>query len=300
MPLLVFALLCLFWGFSWVAIKLTLEGIPPFAGAGLRFLIALPILVLFVLVRRRSFSVPGNQLLVIAATGILVYGFDYGLIYWGEQYISAGLTALFFASFPFFTGILSHFVFRSEDYRASIYVGLAVGFAGMFVVFYDEMLQARFDPMIMLAVGAIILGALSAALGTVLVKVHLSDTPPVLLTFYQLLIGSPLLISLGWLRSEFAVIEWSWRAVFGLLYLGILASAVSFVLYYWLLKRTSAVTVSSMIYVTPLVALFFDWLVYGRVLTATQLIGTGMILTGISISELPRYRRPEIPPASGP
>jgi drug/metabolite transporter (DMT)-like permease len=44
---LVFVLLCLIWGFSWVAIKFSLEGIPPFLGAGLRFLIAVPLLYVY-------------------------------------------------------------------------------------------------------------------------------------------------------------------------------------------------------------------------------------------------------------
>ena len=103
MRILVFILLCLIWGFSWVAIRISLEGIPPFLGAGLRFLIAVPLLLLYLRFRGIPLAVPRQVCGLVLFTAVLIYGIDYGLVYWSEQYLSAGVTAILFATFPFFT-----------------------------------------------------------------------------------------------------------------------------------------------------------------------------------------------------
>lgn len=65
--------LCLIWGFSWVAIKFSLEGIPRFLGAGLRFLVAVPLLYLYLRIRRIPLVIPGQVYALVFITEVLIY-----------------------------------------------------------------------------------------------------------------------------------------------------------------------------------------------------------------------------------
>jgi drug/metabolite transporter (DMT)-like permease len=299
---LAFCLLCLIWGFSWVAIKLTLEGVPPFLGAAVRFLVAIPLLAAYARFRSIPLRMPASTWRMVTITAILIYGLDYGLIYWAEQYLSAGVTAIFFATFPIFTGIFAYLMIRSERHGALVFLGLIVGFAGVFVIFSDELGKSASHPLLLPATIAVVAAAASAALATVLIKRHLMGMHPAVITLAQLLVGSALLLVLAVVSGEGGRIEVTGRALAGILYLGIVASALAFTLYYWLLGRGSAITVSTMIFITPVVALYGDWLVYAEPIRERVILGMGLIFAGIGLAELPKYRehlcrrRPGRPP----
>jgi drug/metabolite transporter (DMT)-like permease len=283
-------LLCFIWGFSWVAIKISLEGIPPFLGAGLRFLIAVPLLYSYLRLRRISIKVPRRVYSLVAITAILIYGVDYGLVYWSEQYISAGVTAILFATFPFFTGIFSHFVVKSETLGTNIYVGLFLGFLGVLATFYEELFAASPEGRVFWATLAVIISAMAGALATVLTKKHLTSLNTGSLALNQTVLGGILLLLIALIRSEFGEATWSPVSLFGLAYLGAVASALAFTLFYWLLQRMSAVTLASMIYILPIVAVICEWVIYGEVITLNAVIGMVLIFVGIAIAELPKYR----------
>ena len=91
---LVWLVLCGIWGSTWLFIKLGLEDLPPITFAGIRFVISCAIIV--VLIRARNISLPGRSRdwLLLAITGVLSFSLNYGLVFWGEQYISSGLAAV--------------------------------------------------------------------------------------------------------------------------------------------------------------------------------------------------------------
>ncbi len=290
MLLLAFALLCTFWGASWVAIKFSLMGFPPFLGAGLRFLLAMGFL--FVYSRLRSFrlTVPRAAIPLLLLTGLMVYFLDYGLIYWAEQYLSAGVTAIFFSTFPLFVGVFANALFRSDPFRLNVYAGLLVSFAGIVVIFGGELTTTRFENVQLLASVAVLVGAASGAAASLLVKTRLAGIDPVSLSYYQMLLGTPGLLLLGTARGEWTEMRWDWAAVLAVVYLGLAASALAFVLYYWLLQRISAVTLSLVVYFTPLVAILFDWLLLGEVPSRETIGGALLILSGVLLSQFHQYR----------
>ena len=99
MQLFSFVILCLIWGTTWLAIKYSLEGLPPFLGAAFRFIIASLALFVFILFKKISLRIDKKDIKYLLITAFLMYVFDYGLIFWGEQYINAGVAAIFFSTF---------------------------------------------------------------------------------------------------------------------------------------------------------------------------------------------------------
>ncbi|MCP5050835.1 MAG: EamA family transporter, partial [bacterium] len=95
--------LCIAWGTSFVAIKVTLEGFPPLFGAAARFLSAVVMLYIYIKWKRIPLRLTTREFRILLFTAFLIYAGDYGLIYWGEQYLSAGVASIFFAPFTMFT-----------------------------------------------------------------------------------------------------------------------------------------------------------------------------------------------------
>lgn len=291
LTLAIVAFLCTVWGTTWIAIKYSLEGIPPFLGAMARFCVALAILFVFARLKGISLALPGRHFKYVFWSALLLYLFDYGLIYWGEQYLYAGVTAVFFATFPLFTGLVSNFIFKNEAFRWGKFAGLLLAFAGIAVIFYDQLLATDFSGMVAWASLGIIAGAFGGAVSLVMVKKYLSNVQSVSLTLHQMVWGVIILGITGLLRGEASNIHLTVRSGLAVVYLGAFGSALAFVLYYSLLKKMSAITVSSIVYVTPVIAILVGWLLLDETITLRIALGTLVIFGGIAISQLPEYRK---------
>jgi drug/metabolite transporter (DMT)-like permease len=215
-----------------------------------------------------------------------MYTFDYGLIYWGEQYLSAGITAIFFATFPIFTGLWATFLFRNEQYNRNKFLGLTLSFIGIIFVFYDQLTLTNFNRMVILASSAIIFGSAGGAMSVVIVKKYLSKINPISLTLNQMIYGVLSLFMLSILFENYSEIQLNVRVWAAVVYLGLMGSAVAFALYYWLLQELSAITLSLIIYITPIVALLVDYLVFGEIIQAKAILGTIIIFSGIALTQL--------------
>ncbi len=285
-----FAFLSLLWGTTWLAIKFSLQGFPPFFGACLRFGLATFILYLYMKWKKIPIKVTKREFWLLLLTAFLIYFIDYGFIYWGEQYLNAGVTAIFFATFPLFTAIFANFLFKSEGFSWNKLSGLLLGFFGIFIVFYDQLVRTQFNNKILMASIAIIISAASGALSTVMIKKFLSHMNTFTLTIFQLIWGTLFLGIYSTLGEDLSQVSFTFKAVTAVVYLGILGSAVAFVVFYKLLQHMGAITLSLIIYITPLVAVFVDYLFFGEFLSLRALIGTCTIFTGIWITQLTKDR----------
>src|SRR3954469_23239381 len=130
-PRLVWLLLCLIWGSTWLFIKLGLEDLPPISFAGLRFLIAAIVLIVIVRVRKLTLPSTRSEWLLLAGTGILTFGLNYGLLFWGEQRVSSGLAAVLHTIIPVFGLALAHYYLPNERMTWSKVSGVLLGIAGV-------------------------------------------------------------------------------------------------------------------------------------------------------------------------
>lgn len=287
--------LCLVWGSTWVAIKMTLEGFPPLLGAAARFTAATIVLFIYLKMKRLSLKTTAREFRLLLATAFLMYVMDYGMIYWGEQYLSAGVTAILFSTFAIFTALQSNFLFKNEAFSPKRFIGLLIGFSGVVLVFYDQVVSTHFDLMVILASLAILVSAVSAAMSTVIVKKYLPRMNAIQITFHQLAWGTVFLGILGLALEDPSSIHLSTRALTSVLYMGIVASAAAFVLYYNLLSQMSAISLSLIIYIIPVVALLSDYFFFGELLSIRSLIGMIVIFSGIWMSRERGARKNKLP-----
>jgi len=136
---IVWLLLCCIWGSTWLFIKIGLRDLPPISFAAIRFLIAVIILAAIILVRRLALPRSSKDWWLLAGTGALAFSLNYGLIFWGEQYISSGLAALLQATIPAFGLVIAHIHLPAERMTPLKFFGVILGIAGVGVIFSNQL-----------------------------------------------------------------------------------------------------------------------------------------------------------------
>lgn len=222
--LFVFLLLCVIWGTTWLFIKVGLRDLPPLTFAGVRFVIAAT--VLFAVNRLRGVPLTprtkGDWLLLMG-TGVLTFSINYGLLFWGEQYISSGLASLLQATIPAFGLVIAHWYLPGERLSWPKVFGVALGLAGVGVIFLDQLTLA--GALALWGSAAVVLGALSVAWSNVLIKARLGGLDPSTMAGWQMTFGlAPLLIYGIAFEGNPLALHWTRSAVFSLFYLAFVGS----------------------------------------------------------------------------
>lgn len=289
-PSLVFAALCLIWGSTWLGIKIGLDFLPPFTFAGLRFVAAT--IVLFFLAKLLHARAPHGRSswYLMIFLGIFQLTIPYGLVFWGEQYISSGLAAILFATLTFFVVIFAHFLANEKLTQLKI-GGIAASFAGLVVIFWRDVAIQNF------AIGTTFLGSIavvgstaSAALADVVAKRYAGKIDPSANVLVQSAICTLSLLTLGLLTESTIPMHFTILAIGTILYLGIFGSALAFVGLYWLLTQTTATNTSLLAFFTPILALLLGWLVLGETPDPSIGMGTVLILGGVYLTLKPSGR----------
>ena len=111
--LVIFSLLCLAWGSTWGVIRLGLKSLTPFISVGLRFTLASILILIVMKFRNVKIQMDKVALRLYFIMGFGSFVIPFGLVYWAEQFVPSGLSAVLFAVYPFFSAIASGFVFSN-------------------------------------------------------------------------------------------------------------------------------------------------------------------------------------------
>ncbi len=279
----VFAILTLIWGTTWAAIRIGLEGIPPFTGVAVRFGIAAIVLLIAARVRGvRLGALPGERWLWVA-NALLAFCLSYGVVYWCEQWVPSGLASVLFSAFPLFVAVLSHFMLPEERLTLRGAVGVLLGFAGVAVIFSQD-LSLLGGPQVALASVVFLLSPLAAAISQVVIKRWGRGIHPFSLTAVPMAITAVVMGGVAFLTEREARFTFDAASIGTLLYLALAGSAVTFSLLYWLLARLSATRVSLVAYTIPVVAVCVGAIFLGEAITPRIIAGAVMVLLGVFLA----------------
>jgi drug/metabolite transporter (DMT)-like permease len=286
---LVWLVLCGIWGSTWLFIKLGLADLPPFTFAGVRFVIALAIVLSIIRIRGLGLPRARADWILLAVTGILSFGFNYGLVFWGEQYITSGLAALLQATTPAFGLVFAHFNLPGERLSWARIGGVVLGVCGVAVVFSNQL--AVSGRQALAGCVALILSSIFVAYSNVLVKKHGKNLNPAIMAAGQMFFGLLLLLAVGIpLEGNPFRFHWTPMAVMALLYLAVVGSVIAFLLYYWLVLNMDVTKSMLIALVTPVVAVLLGMIVLNEEFGWRTLAGGAMIMLGIAFIVLKRNR----------
>src|SRR2546427_6085496 len=131
-----FAMLGVIGGSPWLAIRIGLQGAPPFLAATLRFLLASITLAVLAIVFRSKWPQNRTEWALVGFVGLVLFTADYGLIYWGENNgVLSGLSAILFATFPLQTALVANAFLKAERFTVQKLLGIGVGFGGVVLIF---------------------------------------------------------------------------------------------------------------------------------------------------------------------
>lgn len=277
------AALVLIWGSTWAAIRVSLEGIPPLTGVVLRFSLACLLLLALAPVFRIRLGATAVERRLWWINAVLTFTVSYGLVYWAEQWVPSGLAAVIFATFPLFVALLAHFFLPGERLRTASFLGVLLGFVGV-AVLYSEDLGALVGPRAGFAAKVMLIAPVASAFANVAVKRWGSGVPPLSVSGVSMGLGALLVVPFAWIGERGKEITFGTRPVLAVIYLAVVGSAFAFTIYYWLLRRLPATSLSLINYATPVVAVLIGTLWLGEPFTLRILLGAGLIVAGVAIA----------------
>ncbi|MFQ5552416.1 MAG: EamA family transporter [Thermoplasmata archaeon] len=279
----IYALLSIVWGSTWLAIKVGLEGAPPLLAASLRFFLAAAILLPLTVLIRAPWPRGRVEWSVVAFVGVVLFVFDYALIYWAQSVgLDSALAAILFATMPFQTALMAHALVPKERLTGIKILGISMGFAGVFLIFGGGVTGAA--SVGLLAMLAVVLSAACASAASVAVKRWGPNANPYSWNAVAMAIGAVglLILSLG---AGEPLIAPGWpQGVLSILYLAVFGTVVAFVGYVRLLRTFPVTTMSLIAFITPVVAVFLGLVVAGESLAPLVGIGAGITLAGVFVS----------------
>jgi drug/metabolite transporter (DMT)-like permease len=270
---------CLLWSSTFAFIRLGLQELPPFTFAWLRLAIAVAVLAPIAIAGGHWRSLIGRDVVTVCGTGVLLLGVNYGLVFWGAQFVPSGLVAILLSGTPVLALGFGWFL-GSEGVTARKLLALTLGILGVIVIFGAE---ARASGQAALLGGVAVFGAsICVAFAYVWLKTHGHHLSPTAVTALQSLAGLLPLAGLGLaIEGTPAIARWSAPAWVALLYLALVASVLAFWLNYWLLQRMDASAMLMMGVAEVPIAVALGALVFGERMPTGTLLGGACVLVAV-------------------
>jgi drug/metabolite transporter (DMT)-like permease len=285
-----------FWGMTYLAMRVAVEDIPPYIMAGSRFVLAGA--VLYAWARRRGEGPPTREQWRAAAIigAFLLLGGN-ASVAWAEQWVPSGLAALLIGVMPIWMVSLE---WLRNGSRPSLQVlaGLLLGALGVGLLVLPQGGGKGVD---LLGAAVLILAAASWAWGSVISRSAPLPRTPFLATSMEMIAGGLACVVVATLAGElwdFRLPEVSARAALAWLFLVVFGSLVAFTAYIWLLGATSIARAGTYAYVNPIVAVVLGWAILGEPITLRTVFAALVILLGVAMVNVEWRFRPEKKAAS--
>jgi len=276
-----YSLVVVIWSTTPITIKWSSEGVGHLFGVSLRMALGAIVSMLLVLVYYRKFPVNKIACKAYTASALALYG---GMlpVYWGAQYISSGLVSVIFGLSPIVTGYLAWRFIHEQGFSPVKLFGAMAGVVGLLFIFFED--SQTLDGYIY-GVLAVLLAVVLHAISVVWVKSIKIDMPPLTLVAGGLLFSMPLFMMTYIIYAppfpEYIPV----KAMWSIIYLGVVGSVIGFVCFYYLLRHLAASTVALITLITPVVALWIGYMFNGESISTNIYAGTLFVLLGLGLHQ---------------
>jgi drug/metabolite transporter (DMT)-like permease len=282
--LLAFSIIYFVWGSTFLAIRVGVREVPPFLLAGMRFVIAG--LALYAWMRAKGTPSPTRREWGAATfLALLIFVFDYGLLFWAERRVPSGIAAVMMATIPVFMALAEIFFLRTQRLTVRLGFALLVGLGGVAVLVGKSMSlgEAAVDST---GACALIFAAISWSIAASLSRKLPLPAAKAMSSGAQMLAGGILLLLSSALLGEFrgfrvqTVSRGAWLA---LAYLIVAGSIVGFTAYVWLIHHESPTKVGTYAYVNPVVAVIVGYFLGGEAIGLRTILGMLLVLVSVVV-----------------
>lgn len=269
----------LVWGSGYLASKTGMQYAAPLTFLSLRYAFGVLCLVPWLLLARPRWPSGPAEFLHVGVAGLLMHAVNLGGSHFAQYLgMSAGITALILATQPLFTAVIAHSVMR-ERLGALQWLGVALGLAGVMLVVWHKINVQAVTAGSLLAAG-ISLAAITA--GTLYQRSFCRAADLRSAAFIQFVLSLSLLAPLAWYVEGFGV-RWSWPLAVSVMFLVIGASILGVNALHLLMRRGHAAKVTSLFFLTPVVAVVLEWRMFGVVPGWLSVIGIAVTCAGVAL-----------------
>ncbi|MED1793486.1 EamA family transporter [Brevibacillus nitrificans] len=274
----------LFWGGTYLGMKIAIESIPPFIMAGVRFTLAGAFL--FLLSRLKGAELPSAaEWKGAGIVGALLLLGGNGIVAWAELRLPSAIASLLVATVPLWILVFNWVGGSRQKPSVGVMAGILVGLAGVavLVVHPGGSESKGVDTIGILA----LLGAsISWSFGSLYSRTAKLPASPLMSTALQMIIGGILLSMASLFLDDWTklhVTQISLRSWVALGYLILFGSILAYTAYIWLLKNAEPSLVSTYAFVNPIVAVFLGWLLADEQMTTQSWVAAAMIIAAVAI-----------------
>jgi drug/metabolite transporter (DMT)-like permease len=272
---------CFFWGTTYIAIRMSLEAIPPVVLVSGRFIVSGGLMLAGALAARARLP-RGRELWATALNGVVILGIGNTCLSVAELWIPSGMAALIITTSPFWMVGLDALVPGGSRLRMPTVAGILVGGAGAALLMAPQTLHARAGERLWAAFLVLQLANFCWCYGSLRQLRLPTKASPIVNGAVQQLAAGLACLPFAIFHSGPPVV-WQPRAFAAALYLVIFGSIVGYSAYVYALDHLPVALVSLYTYVNPVVAVFLGWLFYREPFGLVELAGMAVIFLGVAI-----------------
>ena len=277
--MIAFALmLAVLWGGNSVSIKIGLQGVPPLALAGFRFLLALVAVTAWSISQRVTIRLRRGELVPLILLGI-AFVLQIITLNVGTRFTSAARSTIMINFFPFFTALFAHYWVPGDRLSFIKIMGIGLAFCGIFITFAPALqLGAHSYP-----VGDLIVLISASLLGfrTVVTKRLIQSIHPYRLLIWLMIFSLPCFFGLSLLLEDQSNYAFSPAVIAAILYQGLIVAGFCFVCWTSILKKHSPSKLVVLSFATPISGIIFSHLLLADELGFSLITGATLVAFGI-------------------
>lgn len=273
---------CLIWGTTYLGIRVSLETVPPALMGGLRWTIAGVLLASYVFARGETLP-PPSRWGGIALLAFLLLGLGNGGVVFAEQWVPSGLAAVLVATSPFWMAGVEASLKDGERLRPNTVAGLLIGFGGILVLVWPDLIMERGDRQFLLGIVFLQIASFGWALGSSYSKRHARHDHLLGTTALQMLAGGLMMLAAATLRGEWSSLHFTQRTALAMTYMSTLGAIGGFVAYTYALRHLSVSFVSLYAYINPVIAVALGVALLGEPFDVRMGTAAVMVLAGVAV-----------------
>lgn len=291
-----FAVLCVAWGSTYMAIRIGVQDMPPLLFGGLRFSLAGLVMLGYVLMRGMKMPGSWRDYRTVILVGLMLLFAANGLIVWAEQYIPSGITSLIVCATPLLVAVFDYFTPGGVRIGLRGWLGLLIGFAGIaFLVAPGSGLQNLHPAGVL----ALILACFLWAGGSVYGSRHSVDASMMSIAALETLTAGIAMSLTGLATGELPDFHVTVRGVEAIAFLMVVGSWMGYSAFVYVLEKMPPSIGLTYSFINPIVAVILGAAVLNETVTAREIGAFAVILTGVIMTHTARFKKGELEPREG-
>jgi drug/metabolite transporter (DMT)-like permease len=272
---------CLFWGTTYLTIRMAEECFPPATLLSLRYTLSGGILL--IAARATGAHIPrGRELWFTALFGVITIAIGNGALVFAEEWVPSGIASVFITTSPFWMTGVEAALPRGERLHPPAIMGMLVGLAGTVVLVSRDAFGHGAHGGLMGGFLLLQFGCCGWALGSVLQRRYATVAHPVVSGAVQQL-ATGLAAAIPALLINPHMPRLTARGVAALAWLVVFGSIVGYSAFIYVMDKLPVSVVSIYNYVNPVVAVVLGWLFYRESFGVREAVGMAIIFVGVAV-----------------